>query len=99
VSPNWVVTAQPLPTDATSGELPTAALLIQPRDPSLLQELRHHFERSGFRVERVGDTIDVRRFDTSDEETVSHEILMHLRVWVVMHPDSIEHPGGDCLKS
>jgi hypothetical protein len=83
----------------------TAALHIRPRDPSLLPELARHFERSGFRVERVGDAVDVRRLDAPDDEQATRgtnrafldlrEILLHLRVWLVMHPGSIEKPTSD----
>jgi len=83
----------------------TAALHIRPRDPSLLPELHRHFERSGFRVDRVGDAVDVRRLDAPDDEQATRgtnrafldlrEILLHLRVWLVMHPGSIEQPTGD----
>jgi hypothetical protein len=71
-------------------------LHIRPRDPSLLPELHRHFERSGFHADRVGDdAINVRRLDAPNEQQATREILLHLRVWLVMHPGSIEKPTGD----
>ena len=61
-------------------------------DPSLLSELRQHFERSGFDVEDVNDDLDVYRATASSDELSTREVLLHLRVWLAMHPDSIEKP-------
>jgi hypothetical protein len=63
---------------------------IRLRDPSLLPELAQHFERSGFRVEQSGEVIEVERPDAPDDEQAAREIHLHLSVWLVMHPDSIE---------
>jgi len=69
-------------------------LLIQTCDLSLLPELRQHFERSGFRVEQVGETLDVGCLDTSDEENAARELRTHLRVCFVLRPGVIEHATG-----
>jgi hypothetical protein len=71
----------------------SAAVRLTFHDPSLLAELTQHFERSGFRVKRAGDVIDVKRPDAADEEQEKREVLLHLRVWTVMHPDSVEPPS------
>jgi len=68
-------------------------LEIRPRDPSLLPELARHFERSGFRVEQFEEVIEVERPDAPDNEQAAREIHLHLSVWLVMHPDSIESPS------
>lgn len=65
-------------------------LHFQPRDPSLLPELRWHFERSGFRVDQVGDSIDVSRPDAPGHDQGEREIAAHLLVWLLMHPDTIK---------
>jgi hypothetical protein len=49
-------------------------------DPTLLDDLRAHFERSGF-----GD-LDVRRPDAPSPEQEALEIELHLKVWRVMRP-------------
>ena len=74
---------------------PLRLLHIRPCDPSLLPELRQHFERSGFSVDRAGDAIDVRQPDAPNEQQATREILLHLRVWLAMRPDSIEEPTSD----
>jgi len=56
--------------------------------------LRQHFERSGFRVEQVGETLDVGCLDTSDEENAARELRTHLRVCFVLRPGVIEHATG-----
>jgi hypothetical protein len=43
----------------------------------------------------VGDSIDVRRSDVPDQEQGEREVNVHLRVWLVMHPGSIEKPTRD----
>ncbi len=56
-------------------------------DPTLLDDLRAHFERSGFAVERTGDAdLDVRRPDAPSPEQERREVELHLKVWRVMHP-------------
>jgi len=66
-------------------------LVVRPRDLSLLPEPARHFERSGFRAEQRGETIEVeRRPDALDDEQAAHEIQRHLSVWLLMYPDSID---------
>ena len=67
---------------------------IRLRDPSLLPELARHFERSGFRVEQLEEVIEVERPDAPDDEQAAREIHLHLSVWLVMNPDSIESASG-----
>ena len=56
-------------------------------DLTLLDDLRVHFERSGFTVERTGEgDLDVRRPDAPSAEQEAREIEMHLKVWRVMRP-------------
>jgi hypothetical protein len=62
---------------------------VRLHDPSLLSELTLHFERSGFRVQRMGDALDVDRDDAPDEAHAAREILAHLTVWTLMNPDSV----------
>ena len=50
-------------------------------DPTLLDDLRAHFERSGFAVESTGDAdLDVRRPDAPSPEQEALEIELHLKV-------------------
>jgi hypothetical protein len=60
-------------------------------DPALLPELAHHFERSGFRVDRLADAVTVAPRDDVSSERAEWEIASHLRVWSVMHPGSVDH--------
>ena len=73
--------------------LQPAAVQVRLRDPSLVPELIHHFERSGFRVQRFGDGIEVERPDAPDDEQASREIRLHLDVWSLMYPDSVASPN------
>jgi hypothetical protein len=68
-------------------------LEIRPHDPSLLPELAQHFERSGFRVEPFEELIEVERPDAPNDNQAKREIQQHLRVWLLMNPDSIENDG------
>lgn len=70
-----------------------AVVQLRLRDPSLLPELTRHFERSGFRVKRTGNVIEVERPDAPNDEQATREVLLHLRVWTVMHPGSVETPS------
>lgn len=70
-----------------------AALQLRLRDPSLIPELVRHFERSGFRVKRAGDVIEVERPDAPDDQHAEREVLLHLRIWTLMHPDSVDTPS------
>ena len=56
-------------------------------DPNLLDDLRAHFERSGFAVENTGDSdLDIRRHDAPSVAQEAREIELHLKVWRVMQP-------------
>ena len=57
-------------------------------DPTLLDDLCAHFERSGFAVERTGGDadLDVRRLDAPSAEQEALEIEVHLKVWRIMQP-------------
>ena len=51
-------------------------------DPTLLDDLRAHFERAGFAVESTGDAdLDVRRPDAPSAEQEAREIELHLKIW------------------
>src|SRR3954468_11908785 len=66
-----------------------AALLIRIDDTDLIDDLCVHFTRSGFSVERAGGAmIDVRRADAPTREQERHEVLLHLRVWQVINPET-----------
>ncbi len=57
-------------------------------DPALLDDLRAHFERSGFVVESTGDAdLDVPRPDAPSPEQEALEIELHLKVWRAMQPN------------
>jgi hypothetical protein len=62
-------------------------LKVSLSDPALLPELARHFERSGFRVDRLADAVVVAPRDDVTPERAEWEIASHLRVWAVMHPD------------
>ncbi len=60
---------------------------LQTGYPTLFDDLRAHFERSGFAVESTGDAdLDVRRPDAPSPDQEAREIELHLQVWRVMHP-------------
>jgi hypothetical protein len=64
-------------------------LLIRIDNPDLIDNLSVHFTRSGFSVERAGGAmIDVRRDDAPTPEQERHEVLLHLRVWQVINPET-----------
>ena len=58
-------------------------------DPALLPELARHFERSGFRVDRLADVVAVAPRGDVSPERAEWEIASHLRVWSLMHPGSV----------
>jgi hypothetical protein len=65
----------------------TCGMRIRTCDTTLLYELRAHFERSGFAVERTDDDdLDVRRPDAPSVEQEAREIELHLKVWRLLHP-------------
>jgi hypothetical protein len=62
---------------------------IRLNDPGLVTDLRHHFERSGFVTDQLGDeTIEVRRQDAPDKAQARREIELHLSIWQAMHPEA-----------
>ena len=71
------------------GFLSTCGLSVRLHNPSLLPELIRHFERSGFSVQRRGDTLRVQRPDAPSEDQAQREIQLHLDVWLLMYPDSL----------
>jgi hypothetical protein len=67
----------------------STALLIRIDDIDLIDDLCAHFTRSGFAVERAGGAmIDVRRDDAPTRDQERHEVLLHLRVWQVVNPET-----------
>jgi hypothetical protein len=65
----------------------TCGMRLRTGDPTLLDDLRAHFERSGFAVESTGDgDLDVRRPDAPSVEQEAREIELHLMVWRAMQP-------------
>ncbi len=64
-------------------------MLIRTDDHTHVDDLCAHYRRSGFRAESVGGgMIEVSRPDAPDEAQERREVLMHLRVWEVTHPDA-----------
>ena len=65
------------------------AMLIRLDDITLVEELCAHYRRSGFRVEPMGGgMIDVAKENAPTPEQERHEILLHLRVWDAVNPES-----------
>ena len=64
-------------------------MLIRTDDHTLVDDLCAHYRRSGFHAESVGGgMIEVGRPDAPDVDQERREVLMHLRVWEVTHPDA-----------
>jgi hypothetical protein len=64
-------------------------MLLRIDDYSLVDDLCAHFRRSGFHAESVGGAmIEVARPDAPTEDQERREVLMHLRVWEVTHPEA-----------
>ena len=56
---------------------------------TMVEDLRAHFERAGFRTFPEGDgTFLVSAHDGRDAEESEAEILLMLRVWSAMHPET-----------
>ena len=56
-------------------------------DLTLLDDLRAHFERSGFVIAATDDgDLDVRRSDAPNAEQEAREIELHLMVWRIVRP-------------
>jgi hypothetical protein len=71
--------------DESTGD--TCGMRLRTGDLTLLDDLRTHFERSGFVVEKTGGAdLDVRRPDAPSPDQETREIELHLQVWRVMHP-------------
>jgi hypothetical protein len=67
----------------------TCGMRLRTGDPALLDDLRAHFERSGFVVGTTGNAdLDVRRPDAPSPEQEAREIEVHLKVWRIMQPDA-----------
>ena len=74
----------------------TAAMRIRLNDNALVDVLCAHYRRSGFRAELVGEgMIEVHRQDAPTQEQERREVLMHLRVWEAINPDT----RGELLQS
>jgi hypothetical protein len=64
-------------------------LLLRLDDPALVDDLCAHYRRSGFTAEPVGGgMVKVRRVDAPDTAQERREVLMHLHVWKIIHPDA-----------
>ena len=64
-------------------------MLIRLDDTSLIDDLCAHYRRSGFQVEPVGGgMVDIGREDAPTPEQARHEVLLHLRVWQAVNPDT-----------
>ena len=64
-------------------------MLIRLDDNTLVDDLCAHYRRSGFRVEHMGGgMVDVAREDAPTPEQERHEVLLHLRVWEAVNPDT-----------
>ena len=63
-------------------------MLIQLADHALVDDFCAHYRRSGFHAEDVGGgVVEIVRPDAPQVEQERREVLMHLRVWEVLHPD------------
>lgn len=64
-------------------------MLIRVNDIDLVDDLCVHYRRSGFHVEGVGGgMVEVARQDAPSREQERYEVLMHLRIWQVTHPET-----------
>ena len=64
-------------------------MLIRLDDNSLVDDLCAHYRRSGFRVEHMGGgMVDVARENAPTPEQERYEVLLHLRVWEAVNPDT-----------
>ena len=63
-------------------------MLIRVDDIDLVDDLCAHYRRSGFQVEAVGGGMaEVARRDAPTREQERYEVLLHLRIWQVTHPE------------
>jgi hypothetical protein len=64
-------------------------MLIRLDDNTLVDDLCAHYRRSGFSVEHMGGgMVDVARENAPTPEQERHEVLLHLRVWEAVNPDT-----------
>jgi hypothetical protein len=69
-----------------------AAVRLRVDDDTLVDDLCAHYRRSDFRAEAVGGgVVEIARPDVSREQE-RREVLMHLRVWDVLHPEARAEP-------
>ncbi len=69
------------------GELRPVRLRIP--DPSLHEKFSAHYARAGFVVRRLDENeLDVERPDAPDLAQERREVVAHLLVWDVLHPES-----------
>ena len=62
-------------------------MLIRVDDHALVENLCAHCTRSGFGAEPLGGgIIDVVRADAPDAGQERREVMLHLRVWEIVHP-------------
>lgn len=66
---------------------------VRLRDPSLLDELRQHFERANFTVEQIGaDAVDVLPSPGAEPDGAETDARLLLMVWRTMHPGATAEP-------
>jgi len=64
-------------------------MLIQLEDTALVVDLCAHYTRSGFTAEPVGGgMVEVGHPGARSAEEERREVLMHLRVWDLIHPEA-----------
>jgi hypothetical protein len=64
-------------------------MLIRVDNVDLVEDLCAHYRRSGFQVEAVGGgMVEVARRDAPTREQERYEVLLHLRIWQVTHPET-----------
>jgi hypothetical protein len=62
-------------------------MLIRLSDPTLVGDLRYHFERAEFETDDAGGSmVEVFRLDAPSPDQERREIELHLRVWQAGNP-------------
>lgn len=62
-------------------------MLIRLDDPTLVDDLCAHFQRSGFTADPAGGRmVDVDRPDAPTRPQAESEIRMHLEIWRLINP-------------
>jgi hypothetical protein len=79
--------------DSKLGGFSTCGVHVRLTDPSLVPELVRHFERSGFRVQRRGDALNIERPGAPSEDRAEREIRRHLDVWLLIVPGRDDRPA------